>query len=385
MNNLEEKLNKALELIGQGLSEQEVLLKFPDDSKELAPLLSISQSLFALPKNPVPTPLMQKKFALVPEKNLWFAWMHISKLASISVSVMLVFGAVAVTGLTAYNSEPGQTMFQVKKLAEKSQFLLAYNQDQKANIQLEITKKRLSEATAILNNPTSNPEQQKAAVDELASQADTAAEAVKTAAITDPKSSESQPLIQTLENINVQQKQLVENIKDDKVKSLANNALNANSEKVSKIVEELTIASNEDDVASAILPNDPNAITALGEISQISKTQITVEKTTFVITTQTVIKDSKGNKISTADLQPKMKISILGKKASDQILADQVLLVQTPESEGEVKSASTTTLTETEFVQTTSTTSNSGKIDFQNPVLKPDPSQATAGFILEMP
>src|ERR1035437_7813344 len=106
MNNLDEIYNQALEMLKKGSSKQDVLLKFSQYQNELAPLLDISSILLSVPKNIVPTPLMRRKYAAVPAKSFWLAWLHISKFASVSVALMMLISAFSVTAYQVSKSTP---------------------------------------------------------------------------------------------------------------------------------------------------------------------------------------------------------------------------------------------------------------------------------------
>jgi len=235
MQDSETIYNRAMDMIAKGCPKEQVLLEFKEYANELAPLLDISLSLSLLPKLEAPKPAMQRKYALAPSKNFWLTWIHVSKFAGVSVSVMLIVSALAVTGYAAYNSGPGQVLFSIKKTAEQAQVLLAYNQKDKASLQVAIAEQRLSEAQNIFSNPASGVEQKKAALNELASQTSAAVAVVNDVTQSDPKSTQSPPLLSSLENINNQQRTLVAEIKpDNQITQAAGSALaslNADSEK----------------------------------------------------------------------------------------------------------------------------------------------------------
>src|SRR5689334_20954252 len=114
MTEFDKIFSQALDMLKKGHSKEEVLVKFASYREELAPLLDISSSLLSMPRNIVPTPLMQRKYAAVPVKNFWFAWLHVSKFAGVSMSVMFLVSALAVTGYQASKASPGQPLFAVK-------------------------------------------------------------------------------------------------------------------------------------------------------------------------------------------------------------------------------------------------------------------------------
>ena len=271
---------------------------------------------------------MQRKYALAPAQNIWMAWLHISKFAGVSMSVMLLVSALTATGYEAYKSGPGQVLFPVKKVAEQTQVLLAYNQNDKAAIQVAIAQQRLSEAKAIFSDPNSNPQQQQAALSELTSQTSAAVAVVSNVAQSNPKATQSPPLLSSLENINSQQRNLLEQIKPNtQIAAAAGTALqslNTDSATINQIKQTVAIAGK--DQALAQLSANPNSVAVLGDISQVSSSQITVEKTTFTVNSQTTITDSDGNTIKLSDLKPKTKVNIVGLQNQSTLLAEQILL-----------------------------------------------------------
>jgi hypothetical protein len=392
MNNSEQIYNKALEMLKKGRSKEEVLLEFPEHKAELEPLLEISSMLFLMPKNNAPEPAMRRKYILAPAKHVWFAWIHISKFAGVSMSVMLLLSALTVAGHTALNSQPGQNLFAVKKSAEQLELLLASSQDKKADLQVAIAQKRLSEAQAIFSDPSSGPDQKNAVLNELAAQTSTAVAQVSSVAKSDPKAATNNPLLNSLDSITKQQQTLLSEIKpeDSKVTDAAQSALkelDKNTAEISQIKQSVAVATADQSLAS--LSSDPNVVAVIGEITQLGKDQITVEKTAFVFDSQTaIINSASGTASSTlafSQLSLKMKVSISGVKNDKTIVARQVLVLANSEPQGIVKGDSTTTTSttvstkkpeETLSEEPTSTTSTAPQIN---------PNAARGSFILEDP
>ncbi len=353
MDNLENTYNQALEMIKNGRSKEEVLLHFSKQQKELAPLLKLSSALLSMPKNTAPAPAMQRKYALAPSKSFWLNWIHISKFASVSMSAILLISAFAATGYAAKNSTAGQTLFSVKKFAEKVELNLANNQNEKANIQLAITQQRLSDAQEIFSNPSSNVEQKTAVLNELTDQTNNAVALVDKAAKNDPSQNQSNPLVNSLQNITQQQKTLLTQIKPDsqiqKAADTALLALNANAKQLSEIKQSMVIAGSEQTLAK--IKDNPNSVTVLGMITQISGSQITVEKNNvFTIGSQTSILDEQGNATTTAGLNLSSKVNIIGVKSQTATIAQQITIIQPTAStstQPQVKSASTQTASNT--------------------------------------
>jgi len=329
MNNLDEIYNQALDMLKKGHSKEEVLVKFAQFKNELSPLLDISFQLLTLPKNIVPTPLMRRKYAAAPAKRLWLAWLHVSKFASVSAGLMLLVSVLSVTAYQASKSVPGNALFALKKGEENFRLVLASNQNKKASLQIAIAQQRLNDAQQIFNDPASNADQKTAALNELSAQTASAVAEVNTVAATDPKSDASHPLLNSLDSITQQQKNLLTAIKpDSQIKNAANSALLAlgsDTAKLSAIKQTIAVASNDQE-ALAKLNSDPNSVAAFGEISQASVTQITVEQITFIITSETAIQDSSGKKLLPSDLSNGNKASVVGEKNNNRLLAQQIFI-----------------------------------------------------------
>jgi len=332
MNNIDEIYNQALEMLKKGRSKQEVLLKFAKCKNELAPLLDISSVLLSVPKNIVPTPLMRRQYAAVPVKRLRLAWLHISKFAGVSVGLMLLISALSVTAYQAESSTPGNALFALKKGGENLQLILASSQTQKASLQVAIAQQRLSDAQQIFNDPASNEQQKTAALNELSAQTASAVAEVNTVAAADPKSADSPPLLNSLDSITQQQKNLLTAIKpDSQIKTAANSALVAlgsDTAKLSAIKQSIAVAADNQE-ALAKLSSDPNSVAAFGTITQASSSQITVEQITFNITPQTTIQDDNGNSLLPSDLSDGSKASVVGEKNNNLLLAQQIFITST--------------------------------------------------------
>jgi len=276
MENFDDIYNQALELLKQGYSQQEVLAKFSEHKDQLSPLLSVSALLFSMPKNIVPTPLMRRKYAFAPTKNFWLTWIHISKFAGVSISLMLLVSAFVVTGYAASQSYPGQALFAIKKSEEKLQLLLATNQTQKANLEVQIAQSRLDAAQQIFSNPQSGAEQKNAALNELANQTSSAVAVVNTVAKSNPSANTNHPLISSLDTITTQQKTLLTQIKpeDSQVQTAAKSALAAldqNTQQLSEIKQSVAVATNDQAVAK-LPPNKDASGIAVGKATSTPTT-----------------------------------------------------------------------------------------------------------------
>lgn len=353
MNNIEDIYNQAVQLLKQGHSKQEVLLKFAEQKNELAPLLDLSDSLFAMPKNIVPTPLMQRRYQLAPSKSFWLTWIHVSKFAGVSMSIVLLLSAFAATGYGVSKSAPGESLFALKKAGEKIELILTPNQTDKANLQVAIAQQRFSQAQAILNDPQSNPNEKTAALSELADQTSNAIAEVKSVTSSNPKSQASAPLVNTLDNLAKQQENLLAQIKpDSQVKTDAADALQTlalNTDKLSELKQSLAISNNNQSLVK--LNANQDAVTILGEIDQASSTAVTIQKTTFNINPQTVIKDAQGKTTDAKSLTAGTQVNIVGVKSKESLIAQQIFITQLPQATSsipEVKGVDTGTVSTTD-------------------------------------
>ena len=144
MNNLDEQLNKALEMLKQGQTQEDILEAFADSKQELAPLLKTGEQLFALPINIVPTPVMRRSYLKAKSFSVFSGFRIFSKISIASMS-FAVLAAFVVTAYAAEQSAPGDKLFELKKLGEKTQLAFAGDQGSRATLEIKITQKRLFE------------------------------------------------------------------------------------------------------------------------------------------------------------------------------------------------------------------------------------------------
>ena len=71
--NLDDIYNQVIAMLKAGHSKQEVLAEVWRCKDQIAPLLDIGETLLSMPKNIVPTPLMQRKYAAGKSKFSCFA------------------------------------------------------------------------------------------------------------------------------------------------------------------------------------------------------------------------------------------------------------------------------------------------------------------------
>jgi len=96
--------------------------------------------------------------------------------------------------------------------------------------------------------------------------------------------------------------------------------------KISQIKRTVAVADSSQ--ALADLTANPDSVAILGSVTQISPWQITVEKTSFIISSKTSIKDSDGNELKLSDLALKTKVNVVGlqDKNNSNLIAQQILV-----------------------------------------------------------
>jgi hypothetical protein len=284
----------ALLKLKQGASLQEVFLAFPEYEQELKELLPTAQIFMAMPKKPVPEPIMQRKFISVPAKNLWFAWLNLSKFASISVSAILLITALAGTGYAASQAVPGQALFSIKKITERVRLNLTTNPVQKANLQMAITQDRLSDAKQVFGNPQHDPSQELAALNELSAETKKTIDAVNSATKVAQSAQNNHPIVASLSDLSKQQQELLKEIKPDQNNSSITSNILAQLKDNESEVQKMVAASNGDE--------------ALTNLNQASSTP-DGQKTGMNKTTTTPLETVKGGAINTSSSTPKSESS----------------------------------------------------------------------------
>lgn len=373
-SNLAEIYDQALSMLKKGASEQQVLAKFSDSANELSPLLKTTSQFLAVPKNIVPTPLMQRKYIKETPK----AFYHLSRFATFTLVVSFIVSGVVATGFAANQSSPGEALFAVKKTTEKLPLVFAISQDARASLEVHLTEKRFLEAQMILNDPSKNEEQKTAVLNELASQTSVAVLEVSQATKDNPNSESNQPLLSSLDKISKQQQELIKQIEPDSpITVAASKALETLNETPAQISEiKNTVAVADSDQALAVLGSKPDSVVVLGQITKIEDKQITVEKTVFTLTSETTIQNLRGASFSRSDLSKNLRVSVSGTKDKNNVLtATSIVITQT----GVVESETTTNTSSTPIIEPTRTP------EAETPPTQTDANNASASYILEDP
>lgn len=249
---LEQIFDKALLELKKGASLEDAILKCQPEQKNLAENLEIAVRLSKMPKIKIPQPSMQRKYALAPIKQAWYLSIHISRFVTVSMSILLLLSAGVGTGYAAWNSLPGQPLFMVKRNAEQLRIKFASTQIEKTNLQVELSKKRLTEARQALKDPSINTEVAQASIKELEKQTKTTLDTAKSIAKETDGTKQANSIITSLELLAKEQESLVKDAKTDGKKDVLAEAEETAKENVKQIAEVknyiLTAANGEADL-----------------------------------------------------------------------------------------------------------------------------------------
>jgi hypothetical protein len=309
----------------------------------ISPELKIAKILFALPKNQIPEPNKQRKYALSPilDKTLHNGFKFL-KIAFASGGSLAIVGTIIFAGMLSAKALPGQTLFKVKKVAEQTRLHLTFNETNKAKIQIELTEKRLNEAKQIFANSEFNTAPQKfAALNELASQTQITTQTIKKVAVSTAISKLDHPLVTSLEIVAKQQKDFAEKIQpQDGNSSLSLNALNTSQQSnndVKEIKNLISVALTDNtQIHIAKLSENNNSISALGKIVKKEKSIVIVEGLNFLVTPDTLIKTQDEKILAIQQIKDNSLVNIIGKKSlntKESFIANQILLLATPDDE----------------------------------------------------
>ncbi len=217
-----EIFDNCLMQIKQGKSIEAVIRNYPDEADELKKMLSISKSIAESSLPPVENDAIaaclikvgeeinkQKNRGLrleLPEFNfLGLKLLFNPRLAkAIYVSIFVVIFSLGTLNLSA-NSMPGELLYPLKLASEKVRFVVTINPEEKAELKLVFSEKRMKELVKHLdNNGKLDVETLKFMLDEAN------AALLESAKI---KTSEKDIYISKLKYLNAHQKDILENIR----------------------------------------------------------------------------------------------------------------------------------------------------------------------------
>jgi hypothetical protein len=277
-NRQEEIVNKIEIMLSEGKTSGEIISTYPEAKGILQTISFLEQ----LPKKTAPRPAMQRKYILAASKSAWFGWVHISRFVVASSSAILLISLALGTGYAASKSMPGETLFSIKKTAEHLQVSLTPNAEDKISLQVEIAKKRLSDAQTIFNSGEANPEKESAVMQELAMETQKSVDALSQAAREEKPSltvDKNHPLMASLESITTKQQELLTDFESKPMlNEAAKNVIESTKNSASKVAEikrYLEAASNE----QALAKLSPTIINSTSSAAQIKDNKISASST----------------------------------------------------------------------------------------------------------
>jgi len=151
MKTKEEILDQCTDAILSGATVEEALSAYPEWKAELEPLLEMAAELSSLPEPQLNlTRMMQHMGEAMesPPKNrkpkvtLFSRPVLLRVAASIAVLLMLGWGTMTASA----SAVPGDWFYPIKLLTERARFVLAINSEDKAELRITFSERRLKEA-----------------------------------------------------------------------------------------------------------------------------------------------------------------------------------------------------------------------------------------------
>ncbi len=369
-------LDQALARLNQGESIESIAQHF--QSEELVEMLKLAQTLNSIPVSKAPSPTMRHAYA--QKVGVWQKLVNTFqtyKLATIPLALaMLLVGGYG-TIQASEDSLPGDRLYGVKISKEQLRLKLALDNEKKAEIHLELAKKRLSETKLVI--ALSNPDQEAIALDALAKQTEKTFEVTSQLAATKASQNDSS-LLNNLVALNKEKKTVIESA-----------AKLPDGEKLAKALD--TIKETDKNLARLIaavneqsLLDLPNKISVTGIISNRSRTTVTVEKNAFIINPETIMMSQDGEPITELG-SLNGKIAVIGTRENNSLIAKKIIVLDplavlpTPIAPTTTSVQGATTSTTTTPAQPTTPTEPVTPEPEDTSVQKP--SQATTGFIVE--
>lgn len=376
-------VTESLERLRQGEDAFSVSQSYGDYANELLPLLQIADAIKQIPKQQLPTPHKQFRFAETHTMPYVLGrFFSLFRVAVIPISLVLILFGGHFVVQAAEHSLPGDLLYSLKRASETAQLNLTFDQQQKANLHVELTQKRLNEVKQAFD--TKNPETEAAAIAALKDQAEKTFAKVPQVAVANALTNKNQDLLNNLVAINKEQKSVLTSINaTDDASSVTTTALNVVKEN-SKTLAKIIATVNEQTLADL-----PNKISITGDISSLKDNKITVEKNTFLINDQTFITNVDGSQLDDLiDLTG--HVTIVGTKSGQGLIAKQISMLA-PET---TPTATVPTPTKTDAITPTVKGTVTTKPSIEPAKVPPTPettsspepqpiNQATGSFIIE--
>lgn len=299
---------------------------------EFFDLLEIAKLSYSVPTKTAPT-AQRRQLYLEKESTFSFSKLFPTAKFAIFGAILFFVGATAFTTFASF-SLPGQRLYSFKKAAEQIHVAFVTNSNNKAELQLNLAQKRLTEASEIINSNQKNPKITSAALEELAVQTKNTVQSFKTLVAQSGSEKNSQLPISRLDELTKSQEELIAKVKPEvQTKQATETALN-NAKAVSKTlaeIKQLVAASQEQEIANL---NGPLVIT--GIVSSINNGELIVDKELFLINSKTEVKKN-GVIIEQNNIITKDKVTITGIRNSvGSLVATEIIVFPNEQTKTEV-------------------------------------------------
>lgn len=380
----ENRLEQLITQAKKGSFKNDHTLDADSPEKELLVILS---ELGSMPASTPPLPQIRRKY--LSHKTAWSWHKNFVFIKTFNfIPALAIFAGLLLAGGFTYataNSLPGQKLFEIKKSAEQFRVKFTGDKIQRAYLQVQIAKKRVSEAQHLASLPGDNLNRTLAAIKEASKATEMAAEEVNTLP-RDSISSANPELINSLEEVGKKEQALVSDIAEkDAAKDVIALSLK-NQTRISEIKQSVEITTAEEALATLLGPED--SVTLSGQITKIEKGSLQVEKTAFEVNASTTLVSAEGVSLVLSDLKPGEKVAVTGKKLGNKIVALKLSAIG--HTEDSTPAAASSSPESAKLPENTSTPDT--LLKHQEPAReeseeepKNDPNNAVGGFIIEDP
>ncbi len=309
-SSIEDILDKALKELRRGQTADEVLSAFPEYAAELQPLLKIAAMGLSIPRNIVPTPMRRHRFAERQYQSWWLNTVSLLKFGVVPLTLVFVLLGGKTLASKTEQSRPSDTLFTLKRASEQLQLKFTRDANQQAAFQVQLTQRRIDEV-----KQASSPEQEAAALAELKDQSQKTFATVPQVAAAAALASKDSTLLDSLLAINKEQQEVLTAVQDDTALKTA-------------VENGQTLAAIVATVQEQTLADFENKISMTGDAAiAADKTTVTIDKTVFTITEDTLITGPDGQDLDPAKLPAKAKANVVGVKTDTGVTAKIISLI----------------------------------------------------------
>jgi hypothetical protein len=362
-------LEKIIDEIANRLSRGRDI-SFWQNNFQISPIVNLLSKLSAFPKARIPeadlTRIKNQIFDRIsthveplPVAKSKFSFSFF-KLASGAVGTLLIVVSLGIgTAVAALQSQPGQTIYPLKKIVENIELTLTHDPTAKANLQIQFANTRLDELATVLERKEageiSDNETQKIISETVADLQKTTAAALDSSSKSSSSSTKQVSALNKLVTLSNKQTAVLKpllsaaNITNDgQVKIVLEQALETSKISKEQAIKNIENAGLKVEDQPITLPQDEaNKVTANGKVTAITTDTISIGTSKFWVT-----KDTKYDNIVSTELKAGSLVKISGEVREDKKTYAQVI----SPADKEVQPVETQSDTNTETSPTTGTT-----------------------------